>query len=81
MSEILEPAVRFAKEGFPLSLPGALLWERAKPKLLRMHGGRAYLIDGETVPSPGDILNNVPMAGLLKVCQIKGHPRAIGWRG
>ncbi|KAM7312617.1 glutathione hydrolase-like YwrD proenzyme [Ixodes scapularis] len=66
MSEILEPAVRFAKEGFPLSLPGALLWERAKPKLLRMHGGRAYLIDGETVPSPGDILNNVPMAGLLK---------------
>ncbi|KAG0418956.1 hypothetical protein HPB47_004471, partial [Ixodes persulcatus] len=66
MSEILEPAVRFAEEGFPLSLPGSFFWERAKPKLLRMHGGRAYLIDGETIPSPGDILCNLPMAGLLK---------------
>ncbi|CAN7938507.1 unnamed protein product, partial [Ixodes hexagonus] len=66
MSEILEPAIRFAEEGFPLSLTGAFLWDRAKSKLMRMHGGRAYLIDGENTPSPGELLTNFPMAGLLK---------------
>ena len=62
MAEILEPATRLAKEGFPVEPITAHYWAGgAKRQLLNAPGGEQLLIDGRA-PAAGEIFRNPNLA-------------------
>ncbi|CAN7938090.1 unnamed protein product, partial [Ixodes hexagonus] len=76
MVDILKPAIHFAEEGFPVGVISSLEWGRRRSILAKIHGGKTFLKDGKFTPDPGDILKNIPMAGLLKKIAEEG-PSAV----
>ncbi|WP_440764758.1 gamma-glutamyltransferase family protein [Natronorubrum sp. DTA7] len=52
LSEVLEPAIHFATEGYPVSPIIAHHWEGAERLFTDEHAREAYLFDGES-PDPG----------------------------
>lgn len=60
MEKILEPAIHYAEEGFPLTELIAYYWERG----VRLHGERfpnvyeTFTVDGKTIPGKGDVFKN-----------------------
>lgn len=66
MKDILAPAIRYAREGFPVSELIAYYWGRGG-EFLRNHPGFAdtFLPDGKA-PAKGDIFRNVALADTLQ---------------
>lgn len=49
--EILKPAIKYTKNGFPVS--ERVAWKTAEDKLFQYPGGKEYLINGRA-PQPGE---------------------------
>ena len=63
LAQVLAPAIRIAREGFPVTPVIARQWAGATEKLARDEGARAtYLIDGERTPRAGEWFSNPDLA-------------------
>ena len=63
LGEVLQPAIRIASEGFPVTPVIARQWAGATEKLARDEGARAtYLVDGERAPRAGEWHTNPDIA-------------------
>ncbi len=59
LAEVLAPAIRIAREGFPVTPVIARQWGGASEKLAGDEGARAiYLVDGERAPRAGEWVAN-----------------------
>jgi gamma-glutamyltranspeptidase / glutathione hydrolase len=66
ISQVLEPAIRLAEEGFPVTPITAYFWERGgERQLAHAPNGRELTIDGRT-PHAGEIFRNPGLARTLK---------------
>ncbi|MFQ5816609.1 MAG: gamma-glutamyltransferase [Terriglobia bacterium] len=73
LAEALEPALRLAEEGFPVSPIIARQWARAVEKLKRDEGARTtYLIDGTRTPRAGEWFRNPDFARSLRLIAEQG---------
>ncbi|MHA1214660.1 MAG: gamma-glutamyltransferase [Candidatus Hodarchaeales archaeon] len=64
---VLEPAIKYAREGFPLSPIIAQVWRELVPKLLKTEGARkTYLINNERAPRVGEIFRQEKLALTLE---------------
>ena len=64
LDELLQPAIRFAEEGWPVHDRVASDWEKAEAKLRRT-GAEAFLPSG-AAPRPGDMFVQKPLAETLR---------------
>ncbi len=63
LAEVLAPAIRIAREGFPVTPVIARQWGGAAERLARDEGARAtYLVDGERAPRAGEWMANPDLA-------------------
>ena len=63
LAEVLQPAIRIASEGFPVTPVIARQWAGATEKLARDEGARAtYLVNGERAPTAGEWHTNPDIA-------------------
>ena len=63
LAEVLQPAIRIASEGFPVTPVIARQWAGATEKLASDEGARAtYLVDGERAPRAGEWHTNPDIA-------------------
>lgn len=62
MADVLAPAVRLARGGFPVNVINAAQWRTYEKKLSAMVGGGYFL----PPPLPGQVLRNEPLAKLLE---------------
>jgi len=63
LGDVLQPAIRIASEGFPVTPIIARQWAGATEKLARDEGARAtYLVDGERAPRAGEWHTNPDIA-------------------
>ena len=73
MRDVLAPAIKYAKEGFPVSELIAYYWGRSGPFLSRFENfASTYLPDGQA-PTKGDIFKNPDLARTLGIIAAKGR--------
>lgn len=73
MAEILAPAIRYAKEGFPVSELIALSWQESAAALSRQpEAAKTYLIDGRG-PRRGEIFRNPYLARSYELIAEQGR--------
>ena len=65
LSRLLEPAIRYAEDGFPVSEVIAWQWENNLPKLRSYPSGEEFLVDGNA-PSKGDRMRLPTLATTLR---------------
>ena len=70
LDELLQPAIRFAEEGWPVGSRVASDWERLEGKL-RKNGADAFLPNG-AAPRPGDLFVQKPLAETLRTIAKQG---------
>ncbi|MGE0443425.1 MAG: gamma-glutamyltransferase [Gemmatimonadales bacterium] len=66
LADALEPAIRLAEEGFPLSPVIARDWEETAGVLRSDEGGRATYLPGGKVPVTGDWITNPDLANTFR---------------
>ena len=66
MDRVLEPAIRYAREGFPVSELIAYYWQRSVPILEPWPGFRETFMPGGRAPRKGEIFRNPDLAGTLE---------------
>ncbi|MBM4186611.1 MAG: gamma-glutamyltransferase [Gemmatimonadetes bacterium] len=67
LGDLLQPAIRLAEEGFPVSPIIAQDWAGQVEKLRNDAGARAtYLIDGGRAPQPGEWFRNLDQAATFR---------------
>jgi gamma-glutamyltranspeptidase/glutathione hydrolase len=54
LADVLEPAIRHATEGYPVSELIASAWEHGEERFEDDHARAAYLVDGDRAPRPGE---------------------------
>lgn len=67
--EVLEPAIRYARSGFPVS--ERIAWRGAEEKLSRHPGGQEYLINGRA-PRPGERFSQRNLASTFEAIAAGG---------
>lgn len=73
MSEVLAPAVQYAREGFPVSEVIAHSWRSGATVFSKQPGfSETFLIDGKA-PGKGDIFSNPRLANTLETLGVKGR--------
>jgi gamma-glutamyltranspeptidase/glutathione hydrolase len=73
LAQALEPAIRLAEEGFPVSPIIAGQWAEAVERLARDDGARAtYLIDGRRAPQAGEWFRNPDLAASFRLIAAGG---------
>ena len=66
LHEVLAPAIRYAREGFPVSELIAYYWGRNAPALAKFEGFKEqFLIEGQA-PAKGDVFRNPNLATTLE---------------
>ncbi|CAI5759422.1 unnamed protein product [Candida verbasci] len=73
--EILQPAIRLAEEGFPVSELAARSWRNSAEKLKNQNPhvkNNVLLIDGVRGPNEGEYVRNKPIAECLKLIAKEG---------
>ena len=65
LSRLLEPAIRYAEDGFPVSEVIAFQWENFLPKLRTYPSGQEMLVDGNA-PRKGDVVRFPTLATTLR---------------
>lgn len=79
MSELLDPAIRYAREGFPVTELIAYYWDRSVPRLSQYPGfTEQFTIDGQA-PRKGEIWRNPALANTL--AKIAGGGRDAFYTG
>lgn len=79
MKEILSPAIRYAREGFPVSELIAYYWQRSVPILEKYPGFKEqFTIDGRA-PRKGEIFRNPNLANTLE--KIANGGRDVFYKG
>ncbi len=80
MSEILAPAIRYARDGFPVSELIALYWGLSVPRLISQPGAFAkhFTIDGRA-PAKGEMFKNPALASTYE--QLARGGRDVFYRG
>ncbi len=79
MTKVLEPAIRYAREGFPVSELVAYYWERSAPLLSRFAGFKETFLPGGRAPRKGEIFRNPDLAGTLE--RLAGGGRDAFYKG
>lgn len=79
MAELLDPAIRYAREGFPVTELVAYYWDRSVPRLAQYPGFREqFTVDGRA-PRKGEIWRNPNLANTL--AKIAGGGREAFYQG
>ena len=79
LSNVLEPAIRLAEQGFPVAPTTAYFWQRGAERQLRSaSGGLEMTIDGRA-PHPGEIFRNPGLARTLRT--VAGGGKAAFYQG
>src|SRR3990172_11845229 len=79
VARALEPAIRRADEGFPVSPIIAGQWAVETRRLQRDEGARAtYLIDGTRAPKAGEWFRNPDLARSLRLIAAEGPGALYG---
>lgn len=73
MSELLEPAIQYAEEGFPVTEVISFLWEGYSKSLSKFEGYRKTYMPNGKVPKKGEIFKNPDLAKTLKTISEKGR--------
>jgi len=71
---VLDPATRFAQNGFAVGPVTAEAWRHGEDMLRRSPGARALLVDGGRAPREGELFKNPHMADVLT-----GLIEAVSW--
>lgn len=66
MREVLAPAIRYAREGVPVSEVIAFHWKRASRALEDQPGFAETFLPGGKAPAKGDVFRNEPLANTLR---------------
>jgi len=66
MRDVLAPAVRYAREGFPVSELIAYYWQRSAPILRRWPGFAETFLPGGHAPRAGEVFRNPALAETLE---------------
>lgn len=72
LSDVLEPAISYAENGFPVSEIIAYHWNQAVPRLKRTHEAAATFLVGGRAPSFGEIFKQPHMADTLQIIAREG---------
>ncbi len=62
MTRVLAPAIRYAREGFPVTEVIAYYWQRSVPRLSRYPGFADIFAPGGAAPEKGDVFRNPALA-------------------
>jgi len=62
MTRVLAPAIRYAREGFPVTEVIAYYWQRSVPRLSRYPGFADIFAPGGSAPKKGDVFRNPALA-------------------
>jgi gamma-glutamyltranspeptidase/glutathione hydrolase len=74
MAQVLEPAIYYARRGFPVSERIARAWENSVEKLKREPSAAAtWLVDGERAPKFGEVFANPDLAATLEKIAAEGR--------
>jgi len=73
LSELLEPAARYAEQGFPLSLVIAGDWERSLARFSEKPGFKDVFMPGGRSPHEGEIFKNPALAKTLRMVGAGGR--------
>lgn len=79
MQQVLAPAIRYAKEGFPVSELIAYYWQRSVPTLEGWAGFREVFMPNGRAPEKGEIFRNPALAATLQ--KIADGGRDVFYRG
>jgi gamma-glutamyltranspeptidase/glutathione hydrolase len=66
MSEVLAPAIRYAREGFPVSELIAYYWQRGGERLKEYPGFADTFLPGGKAPAKGEVFRNPALADTLE---------------
>jgi gamma-glutamyltranspeptidase / glutathione hydrolase len=72
LGELLQPAIRYAEEGFLVTPRVAYDWVRDGERLLQSSGGRAFYLPDDRAPQPGHRMHLPALAKTLKRIAAKG---------
>jgi gamma-glutamyltranspeptidase/glutathione hydrolase len=75
LAEVLQPAIRIAEDGYPVTPLIAVYWDEQMPLLEAGPNGNELMIDGHA-PRPGEIFHNPGMAKVLRTIA-EGGPDAF----
>jgi gamma-glutamyltranspeptidase / glutathione hydrolase len=79
LAEVLEPAIRLAEEGFPVSPVIARDWAGQVEKLSRDAGAtHTFLVDGERAPEAGEWFRNPELASSYRAIAEQGSSALYG---
>jgi gamma-glutamyltranspeptidase / glutathione hydrolase len=73
MEEILNPAIKYAREGFPVSELIAYYWERNSQILKKFPGFEEIFMPGGKAPAKGEIFKNQYLAETLEKIALQGR--------
>ncbi|MBI4539637.1 MAG: gamma-glutamyltransferase family protein [Gemmatimonadetes bacterium] len=79
LAQALEPAIRLAEEGFPVSPVIAAQWRAEEDKLSADEGGRTtFLVDGVRAPRAGEWFRNPDLAATFRLIGREGSGALYG---
>ena len=75
LSHVLQPAIQYAEEGFPVSDIIAYLWNRGMPQLSKQPSGAEFMVNGRP-PRHGELMR-LPELGMTLRTIAEGGPDAF----
>jgi gamma-glutamyltranspeptidase/glutathione hydrolase len=72
LTDLLEPAIRYATEGYPVSEVIAGHWSAAEDLFESENAREAYLVDGERAPRPGETVRLPKLGESLRLIAERG---------
>lgn len=72
LDELLQPAIRFARDGFPVHPKVAFDWDRAAARLERSDAGKAFYLPNGRPPRMGDTMRLEKLAQTLETIARRG---------
>ena len=80
LGELLQPAIRHAEEGFPVSEVISVQWKSAEARLARHPAtAAAYLVEGKRAPEHGEVFRSPDLARTFR--KIAGQGTQVFYRG
>jgi len=79
MTEVLAPAIGYARQGFPVTEVIAYYWQRSVPRLSKYPGFTEIFAPGGRAPAKGDVFRNPALADTLE--KIASGGRDVFYKG